>query len=247
MKKYFRKNKTGSHVGMIISFVIFITFMVFLYSIVKPAISTGEDKQSILASLEAQIIRNVSANLTSASVQLNSSNNPYQSCIMLSNFLSFSEMYTPNMLIQNEANGLEQSYSNYGSALSDVMINRKSRSNLFFKVYYSKEFNQLNSTTISCTKLTDYSIGSVTTGGYVFETEINRFMNSYNNSYEGLKEYLKIPSGNEFGFGFVKSNGTKIEVGSAPKSLSVYTDEVPVQYVNSSANILSGFINVKVW
>jgi hypothetical protein len=245
MKKI--NNKLGSHVGMIISFVIFITFMVFLYSIVKPAINTGGDKQSILSSLEMQIIKNVSANLTTVSVQLNSSTNPHQNCVKLSNFLSFSELYIPNILIQNSANALEQSYSNYDVALSDVMINRKSQSSLFFKVYYSNEFNSLGDTTTSCTSLTDYSIGSVTVGSYVFETEVNQFISLYNSSYDELKQYLKIPPGNEFGFGFIKSDGTKIEVGTAPQSISVYTDQVPVQYVDSSANILSGFINIKVW
>jgi len=242
------RNRSGSHVGMIISFVIFITFMVFLYSIVKPAINTGGDKQAILASLEMQIIKNISTNLTSASVQLNSGTNPNQNCIMLSNFLVFSELSTPNMLIKNGANSIQQAYSNYNNQFPDIMINRQSKNDLFFKVYYSSEFNQLGSTAISCKSLTDYNIGSVTTGGYVFETEINRFINLYNSSsYNSLKEYFKLPPGNEFGFGFIKSDGTKVDVGKAPQSVSVYTDQVPVQYVDSNANILSGFINIKVW
>ena len=65
-----KRNKLGSHVGMIISFVIFITFIVFLYTVVKPAITTGEDKQTILSALEMQILENISANLTTATVQI---------------------------------------------------------------------------------------------------------------------------------------------------------------------------------
>ena len=246
MKKM--KNKRGSHVGMIISFVIFITFIVFLYSVVKPAINTGEDKKTILSAIETQILNNISANFTSASVQLNSQTNPHQNCITLVNFLSFSQFFTPNIILQNSLNQVENTYSNYGSGLADIMINRKSTNDLFFKVYYSKEFSQLGSTTTSCASLSDYSIGSVTTDNYVFQKEVTRFMNYYNAStYQQLKDYLKLPGGNEFGFGFIKSDGTSISVGTPPTSAQVFVDNVPVQYVDSNANILSGFINIKVW
>ena len=83
MKKKMNMNKLGSHVGMIISFVIFITFIVFLYSVVKPAITTGEDKKTILSALEMQILNNISANLTSASIQVNRVLNPNNPCVEL--------------------------------------------------------------------------------------------------------------------------------------------------------------------
>jgi hypothetical protein len=242
-----RKNKNGSHVGMIISFVIFITFIVFLYSVIKPAITTGEDKKTILAAIETQILNNISANFTSASVQLNSRTNPHGNCIELVNFLSFSQFDTPNIIVQNEANVVETAYSDYGNQLPDVMINRKSTSSLFFKTYYSKEFSKLGNTTISCTSLTDYSIGSVTTDLYAFEKEITNFMTAYKNKYSALKDYLKLPPGNDFAFGFTNVSGTTISVGESPASANVYAEDVPVQYVDSKANILSGFINIKVW
>ena len=36
------ENKKGSHVGMILSFALFITFVVFIYTIVNPTINTSE-------------------------------------------------------------------------------------------------------------------------------------------------------------------------------------------------------------
>jgi len=44
-------------VGMILSFIVFVTFIVFLYSIVKPAVSTGQDKKSIADYLVVKIPR----------------------------------------------------------------------------------------------------------------------------------------------------------------------------------------------
>ncbi len=49
-------NKRGSHVGMMISFVIFITFLVFLYSILQPVIKTRQDKELVLDSLKTELL-----------------------------------------------------------------------------------------------------------------------------------------------------------------------------------------------
>ena len=132
------------------------------------------------------------------------------------NFLSFSQFYTPNIIIQNESNGVETSYSDYSSALSDIMINRKSTSSLFFKAYYSKEFSQLGSTSTSCIAVTNYSIGSVTTDSYAFEKEITNFMTAYKSKYSELKDSLNLPPGNDFGFGFTNVSGTSVSVGDHP-------------------------------
>ena len=62
-------NKRGSHVGVILSFAIFITFMVFLYFIIEPAIRIQGDKQNILDNLERELLEKFSANLTTYTKQ----------------------------------------------------------------------------------------------------------------------------------------------------------------------------------
>ena len=60
---------------------------------------------------------------------------------------------------------------------------RNDKGSLFFKIYFSPEFPQM--TTVSGTykiiPTSDYSIGSIDTGSYVFQNEVTRFMNYYKN------------------------------------------------------------------
>jgi len=254
------RGKGGSHVGMILSFVIFITFIVFLYSVVKPAINTGTDKKSILSSLETQVIKNVSSNLTSTTVQIN--NNPNKNCVVFANLLTALGVQPPYpLIVKNDLEAVQEAYAgSVGAEFGGLKIdNRNKKNNVydsFFNVYYSTNFNGLTTKDgLNCQILNydinsntgDYTIGSVTLTKYAFENKINYLKDYYTANYDQLKTYLKIPPGNEFGFGFVKSDGTKTEVGTAPEKASVYADEIPVQYVDANANILSGFINLKVW
>jgi hypothetical protein len=236
-------NKKGSHVGMILSFVIFITFIVFLYTVIQPMLNTGEDKKATLEYLEIRIIQNVSLNLTTASVEFNNTWNT-QNCVRLKNFLILSEI-PPYILVKNETQSVQDAYMDFG----DLLINRKSRENHFFKIYSSPDFKLLGNITLSCRQINDadYTIGSIKTGKYIFEKKLFYLMDYYKSNYETLRTELKIPPGNEFGFGFVETNGTKIEVEQETKSANVYVKEIPIQYVDNQANIQSGFINIKVW
>ncbi len=239
------ESKKGSHVGMIISFLIFITFTVFLYVIISPAVETGESKKTTLDYVGNEIEENVSANFTSASIQIESSKNPPgQSCLELENFFILSDMPF-NAIIKNETNNIQEAYVNF----ANLLIVRKAGTNIFFKVYASPEFSPLQTKTMSCffMRSSNYNIGSITTRRYVFEKSMNELVDYYNSDYERLKDEFKIPPGTEFGFDFVQSNGTRIKVGQPPSNTNVYTQEAPVQYIDYEANILSGFINVKVW
>jgi hypothetical protein len=231
---------------MILSFVIFITFIVFIYVVVNPAVNTGEDKRAILQYIDARVSENVSAMLMSTSVDFNNSVNPSENCIVLKNFLFYTNITAPNILVKSETGSLQEAYEE----LFDLKIDRESASNRFFKIYQSLEFNRLESNlTISCHLVTEteYKIGSIQTGRYIFEKELNRLIENYRNNYEELAAALKVPPGNEFGLGFTQSNGTKVEVGEAPASANVYAEELPVQYVDNQTNIQSGFINIRVW
>ncbi len=259
------KNKRASHVGMILSFVIFITFIVFLYSVVQPALDTGEDKKSILGTIELEIIKNVSLNLTTASVQIASNENPNKECVVFANLLTALSITTPYaVVVQNETGNPQIAYAGSSSIAGEfggIKVNKRSKKdnnyNSFFNIYSSNNFSGLktNDGLTTCEILSydigtnsgDYIIGSVRKDKYAFEDKIKYLMNHYNSNYEQLKGFLKIPPGNDFGFGFTNSSGAKVEVGTAPKTASVFADDVPVQYVTKNASILSGFINIKVW
>jgi hypothetical protein len=247
---FLTKNRKGSHVGMIISFVVFITFVVFLYSVIKPAVNTGEDKSTVLEYIGQKIEENVSANLTKVGVQISSNKNPGQRCVQLKSFLAWLEIGAPYPIItRNELGQVQESYFGSGTAFANLVINRVDRNNLFFEVYFSPAFDGLEANPITappCAETADYNFSLSTTHVYVFERNMYNLMDYYENNYENLKNELNIPSNNEFGFGFKQSNGTVINVGERGDA-NVYAKEVPIQYFDDKATLQSGFINVRVW
>jgi hypothetical protein len=254
------QNKKGSHVGMILSFVLFITFIVFLYTVVNPSIKNTESKRDLLNEIGARIIDNASSDFSIISIIINESDNPSTSCVQLNEFLfssgigisEFSEEgnISARVLVKNENYQMQDTYYDSGANLS-IAINRTENSNLFFKIYHSPGFDPSEKGSISpCTPLEideDYSIGSVNSGPYVFEEKIYLLIEEYNSNYTKLKNNLKISPGNEFSFEFELSNGTKLSVEEKIPTENIYAEEIPIQYFNENATIFSGFINVKVW
>ncbi|VVB83934.1 Uncharacterised protein [uncultured archaeon] len=243
------QNKRGSHVGMILSFVIFVTFIVFLYGVIKPMVNTGEDKKTILKEVETSVIKNISANFTSTSISISSANNPSESCVSILGLLLIPELTPPYIKVKN-SDGVLQPNVYYQEQSPTLIIDRTSQSDAFFKVYSSPEWDLIDiNSGDGCASVEDanYQIGTIRVNKYAFEKNIEDLKKEYENHYEELKTNLNIPVGNEFGFSFRLTNGTKIETTSSLKSANVYADETPVQYIDSDANIQSGFLTIKVW
>ena len=121
--------------------------------------------------------------------------------------------------------------------------------NSFFKVYNSEEFDEIGITSLgSCGS---GNIGFINNETYAFETKINELINEYgefgSENYEVLKEELKVPSRNDFGFSFIDNEETETIVGDKEVTTSVYARKIPIYYVDDNANVLLGFINIRVW
>lgn len=237
--------KRGSHVGMVLSFVVFITFLVFLYSVVEPAIKTQKDEKAILNYLRTELIKKISANLTSVSIIINDT--VPGNCIQLENFTNEAEIGSKLIVKNNSGNIFTAKISG-----NNLFVDRESSGNIFFKIYFSEEFEETEEGTMEgCENLNkeagDYKIGLIRTEKNIFEVKIIKLIEKYNIDYENLKNELKIPSGNDFGFGFICNNGTVIETGEKDLSTNIYTEETPITYIDEDASILSGFIKTKIW
>ncbi len=244
------KNKIGSHVGMILSFVIFITFVVFVYVTMSPNIETSGSKRTLLNEISLVLIENMSSNFTSMSVSINSTTNPSTNCISLEGILIYSEI-SPNVIVKDISQQKQLVYYDPKNDGSNIRINRSSLDQLFCKIYSSPEFDKIPQTsTSSCTTLpfgVGYKIGSWNSGKYIFEKNILPLVEQYNQDYAGLKNSLHISPGNEFGFEFVLNDGTRIPAFSnLPKQIFTLKKFL-FSIFDGDANILSGFINIKIW
>ncbi len=248
MKKRLKK---GSHVGVVLSFVIFVTFLVFLYSAVQPVTKMQKEKKAILSYLKSVLLEEFSADLTRVTLRVNDSVNLQEDCITFRDFDIVSITNDPNpegnLTVKNTSNSI----LNYSLPGNKLKISSPGAEERFFKIYYSAEIS-IDSDGVSgnCDKLDaeNYSVGLAKTDKYIFRSKVNSTLNEYENSYESLKEKFKIPPGNEFGFRFLDSNRNVIlETERKNLTTNVYVEEVPIKFVDENADILTGFIHIEVW
>ena len=71
---FFPKNCKGSNVGFAIAFVLFVSFIVFLFNMMGPVGKVESDKYFLLKHLENKIIENTSSELTMTSVKTQNGN-----------------------------------------------------------------------------------------------------------------------------------------------------------------------------
>lgn len=233
------KNKKASHVGVVLSFVIFMTFVLFLYIVTQPSLKFN-DKQNALRQLESKITEKVSADITIVSVFVESQPN----CVELVNFLSKTEMN--NKTITRSDSGI------LTSGVSGENLQVDTEGITFFKVYGSDEFPEKTGSLGSCQTISEgngYTLGLVKTTKEIFETKMIEFIQDYNSNYDSLKEGFGLGL-NEFSFEFEYNNGTIISLqykGIIPDSASVYSDEIPTKYISKNAVEESGTLTIKVW
>lgn len=247
-------DKRGSHVGMIISFTLFITFITFIYTIINPVVNTGEDKEALLEYVEDKILENISSNLSIISLTINEASNPGTTCIELEKFFTLSAS-TPNsgILVKDEDNQIQTPYYNE-EYLDDIKVNRANSDITFLKFYISNRFDNAQDTSPECTAIDEdgYNISLVSKLNYIFEEDLNNLVEYYNNEsdkfYQDLKNRFVIPNSTDFAVSFRLSNGEELVAEKEiPSKVNVYVKETPMLYVNGNADVMSGFIKIKIW
>jgi len=246
--------KRGSHVGVVLSFVIFVTFLIFIYTLLGPSVKTQRDKESLLDYLKIELMEKFSTNLTSVTVSVDRTH-AFQ-CVKLLNFTEEAGVNS-RLIIKDDEGGTTRVNISLSDE-SDLLIDRESIQKSFFKAYNSEEFDELNKTTITpCTELvkdatwygtpSGYSINLIITDVYVFEKRVLELIDNYENDYDELKSELNIPAGTDFGFGLTYNNGTIIGTGNKSLSTSIYVRKIPMQYVSNEAEINLGYLDIQVW
>ena len=239
--------KRGSHVGVILSLAIFVTFLVFLYVAIEPLIKIQKDKESLLDYLEVELTERFTADLTGVTVGIDKSVS--QTCIQLEELINNAELSFKLIVKDGQLDRILE--SNISQDGNDLFV-ATPQTNVLFKIYESEEFAELNRISLSgCRNLQEgmngYNIGLIRTNEYIFESRILDMIEEYNAGYEGLKEELRIPPGSGFGFGLTYTDRTKVKTKEKEISTSIYAEEIPIQYIDREANINFGFLNIRVW
>ena len=233
------KNKKGAgHVEMIISFVIFLSFIVFILIVFNPfrKPQTGPS----LDIIETKILNYVSTNLTVFSVRINSSaygDINSESCFIVN--------YTMdnNLIIKDEQE----------SIISGKIENTElyfENSGEFYRVYLSEELQE-NDPGSSCHKINkgNYTIGATRVYNKVSSSKLDGFFQEYNsgeNGYSQLKQNLSITDD----FNVIITSGGNIIYEARrykPEAIDIIAKDVPIEILDENANLNPVIMNIQVW
>ena len=257
------KKRGGTHIGFVLSFVIFVTFLIFLYSIIIEPITSKENKESILENLKIKLIEKLSIGdftTKTLTILIDPGDLGKKKCIRINEnegdikkggLVDLILYQGVNLTIKDGLNNI-LNYSEQGpNNLNIGPLN--SSFDGFLRIYYasglggSPEFT--GSPNCFVIRVDDYEIDYEKTGGEILEITIIDLITEYENNYEELKKELEIPIGSEFWFSFEYDNGTIIAPEEAIQipSTNVYATEFLIQYIDENSNTLLGTLRIKVW
>lgn len=237
------KNKKASHVGMILSFVLFVTSVIFLYEIISPSIKTEEDKSELINYIEEKIPSYLEDTLYNQKISLKEELDKGVDCIKISK----------NNLAKNTKSLVKDSEgNNLISEDSDEFILIKNSEKSYFNIFLSKDgFKQEIEDLEGCDLIDSEEYTSAFNyKEYYFQSKIESFLFdiSSDEKYSKIKKEILLPEGTEFSIVFVYNNGSKI--GRPPKediSTNIFVEQIPIYYIDFDAKINSGYLEIGVW
>tara|TARA_Y100000310_G_C20652882_1_gene800414 strand:- start:1273 stop:2001 length:729 start_codon:yes stop_codon:yes gene_type:complete len=239
------KNKKGavSHIEMILSFIIFVGFLIFLFAIFKP-FRIASSSETYVDVVERGIKENVSVNVNFQTLKLTGTN-PGCFCIPY----SLKKVIVKNV---NEVKILDSNVETDGNRLCIK------NSQIFFYISSSEEFpNNIgnlynpNPPGDICDELTDnYDLGLFRTYDFYSNRKLNKLHSDTLNNYDEVKDYFDITSSKDFSFSvrdkedgiIIKENTKKAVTG-----VRVIARDVPIQRVNNNGNYDYLLLNIRVW
>ncbi|MFZ5955157.1 MAG: hypothetical protein ACOYT4_01925 [Nanoarchaeota archaeon] len=181
------EKKVGAlmHLEIILSFIIFFSFVLFLLLFIKPY-NQNALSDALLISLESSFDKNVSTNLTKIFLKENTN----KACFSVDfDYIDPSQ----KSLAKNLSESLIPSYF----SANKININNPDTSKpKFFYLYFSEEFNA--GPAIACDLSSDFEIGSVEKKILVSDKKMQKLKNEYDNKYVDLKKEFKIPNSLDF-------------------------------------------------
>lgn len=239
--------RKASHVGMLLSFIIFITTLMFLYLIVKSSDFTTQDKTAIVEYIEMAIKNNVSSKIEVYTISIDRTDEDLeiQSCLVLENLLDYLDDATKeNLKVINKTDSEITGYFNETSLVVSNLGN-------FSKIRTCEDFPEITSKEkegcLSLENITNYTIGFSSEEKHISETKILQLIEIYTADYEQLKKDFNIPLKYEFGFGFVNNTDYENSTKKITTKTNIYVVRFPIRYISTEGKILTGSLIIRVW
>ncbi len=221
-----------SHVEVILSFVIFLGFLIFIFSFINPFQIT-EDKNVYLNLLERGIKENVSVEVFFLPLKIENEKECFS--------IYYEDGFENAIKVKNEQ-GLVESYKEKSWKF------HVNGSGTFFYVLSSKEFEDRGY--LECDKLekNNYTLGLWRNYKLVSNKSLWNLKKEYEENYENLKEYFRLPSSKDFLFEVKIENKNILNMSNINlKKGNVYSRNLPIEIVYKDGVIKTGTLNMRIW
>lgn len=250
------EKKAVSHVEMMISFAIFIMFILLLFVFFNPFRRGIVVSESLLDIVEFAIRRNVTINFTSTTLSLNQST--YDTMISgpsghVTCFIISEGVTDKKLIVKNETGDRINAKTTGPLGALKLYIELSGR---FYYIYYSDavEMGGYNNPGGQCANLMpggfNYTYGVTKIKGIATLGSLALLNKTYWEDYEALKDQFKFPQSKDFGF-IVRNESKGILFDSARKTLKsfdVLARQVPLEIIDeTNGDFIYGELQILVW
>ncbi len=234
------KKRGISHIEVIISFIIFVGFLVFFIYFLNPFEIKKLD-EVLIDSLEREIRMNLSTNVTYFSIyvpdgNINTDTSDYD-CFAI-------EKIYPSRVIVKDENG-----DNIPATISGGKLYIGALEG-FYEIYFSENLQEVSYSLGDCKLLSEesYDTGLIVKKRFVSLRKAQNLFDAYIEDYESTKNNLNLPAKNNFAF-ILRTLDEELVKADKQKSeqISVLARDIPVEIIKQDAEILQGILNIQVW
>ena len=239
-----RKEKRGAaHIEIILSFVLFISFLLFIFMFINPTKRT-EPSRVLLDIAEQGIEKSSSINVTSMVLKIEQSIS--ENCFTI----DLAEINISN-IVGNKKAAVKDADDEVINSKKSGSILQIQKSRDFYKIFLSEDFKETSSSLVNCKDLDEenLTLGQTKTTKIISFKKLAELKLNYETGYENLKESFDFPTGNDFGFMIKDTKGNTIlnVLKEKPAGISVIAREKPVQMVYENATFVSAMLNTQAW
>ncbi|MFH1710732.1 MAG: hypothetical protein ABH840_00300 [Nanoarchaeota archaeon] len=241
----FNIKKASGHVEVVLSFVIFIGFVIFLFSVFP--VYQNKKSEIGLDSAERGILNFTLVEVNYFDIVLEGSTECF----------SYPSKDISSKIIVRDFEGKRLE----GKSVGDILYIRDEDYSLpghgkFYGIYYSSEFSEQgcdNIDTGACESLEDqsidYEVGLVREDYMVAYNKVLDLTGEYKLNYGSVRGNFSIPKGENFEFAIADLKGKIIlnATRKKPERTTVLSRNTPVQMVYQNGTYVFGMLNIKIW
>ncbi|MBI2047426.1 hypothetical protein HYT26_04680 [Candidatus Pacearchaeota archaeon] len=238
------KGKRGAaHIEMILSFVLFISFLIFVFAFINPA-KRIEPSKALLEIVNYEIDKNSSIDITTISIKLN--HTPAALCFKINLLeLGILGIIGSNKTIVKDADDSRVMSGKSGDNL-DIET-----SGDFYRIFASESFDNILYSLSDCINFPkeNITIGQTSAKKAISFSRLAAFNSSYAQDYNAARQSIKFPAGNDFGF-VLKDNSKNAIINALknkPNTAVVISKEEPINLVYDNGTIITAVLNTQVW